>query len=233
MRVKMLLVPLAASVALLAGCATGGATPEASPTPSTNGVDALDAEGILEAGVGALSDAESFRLSGDIAGAVPDNLTVDLVYAGDDAKGTVNYLGVAIDLVKIGDEVFIKADASLYAAYVTDQSLLDQVNDKWVRVPVSLVAGFVPLPLTVEDWFTDDKVARPLTKGEVTELNGTPVVTITDAEDSEYSIALEGEPYILQITTGGGPVTFSDFDESVVIEGPDGALDLMAIFGLG
>jgi hypothetical protein len=229
----MLLVPVAASLALLAGCATGGATPEASPTPSTNGVDALDAEGILDAGVGALTDAKSFRLSGDLAGAVPDNLTVDVVYAGDDAQGTVNYLGVDVDLIKIGDEVFLKADASLFGAYITDPSLLDQVNDKWVMAPISLVSGFVPLPLTAADWFTDDKVARPLTKGEVTELNGTPVVTITDAEDSVYSIALEGEPYILQITTPGGPVTFSDFDKSVVIEGPDGAIDLMALFGLG
>ncbi len=233
MRVKMLLVPLAASVALLTGCATGTPTPTTSPTPSTNGVDALDAEGILDAAVDALADAKSFRLSGDLAPA-PENLTADVVYAGDDAKGTVNLLGVDVELIKIGDEVFIKADASLYAAYVTDQSVLDQVNDKWVRVPLSLVTGFVPLPLTLEDLFSDDKVARPLEKGEVGDLDGTPVITVKDAEDAIFSVSLKDEPYILQIELPeGGPVTFSDFDESVVIEGPDGALDIMALLGLG
>ena len=63
MRLKTLLIPAVATLALMAGCDKGGAEPPA-PTPSTNGVENLTAEEILERATDALLDARSFRISG-------------------------------------------------------------------------------------------------------------------------------------------------------------------------
>ena len=64
MRARMLLVPLAAAAALLAGCTTTTPQVNVTPTPTTNGLESMTADEILDKAIEALSDAKSFRAVG-------------------------------------------------------------------------------------------------------------------------------------------------------------------------
>ncbi len=230
MRLRMLFVPVVASAALLAGC-TGTPTPE--PSPTTNGVEALEADAILERATEAMVEAESVHVAGTVGA---DDLTIDLdlVYAGDDVAGTVGIFGVDAELIKIGADVYVKADPELFAQFLPEdqQSLLPMFEGKWVKINETLVVGVIPVPLELEAVL---EPTAPLEKGEVTTVNGTQAITVTDADGAEFHVSIEpGEPYLLDITVEGGAITFSDFDESPEIEAPaeDEVLDIMEMLGL-
>ncbi len=235
MRVRMLLVPFIAATALVAGCTQ---TPDAQPSPSasatTNGVEALEAEAILDRARAAVEDAESIKASGEVEAEDGATLAFELVYVGDDAQGTADVFGVEAELVKIDSDVYIKADPSLFAAFVPEeqQPLLAGVAGKWVKVDASLVVVFIPLALTATDWL---EPVGAISKGDVTTVDGTGAITLEDSDGSQLFIAIEGEPYPLRIAAEGATVEFSDFDEEVAVSAPPAAdvVDIMALLGLG
>jgi hypothetical protein len=236
MRLRILLIPAAASVALLAGC-TGSPSPAPSPTPTTNGVELLSAEEILEAATEALGEAAAVEVAGTV-GEAPLNVDMDLTFAGDNMQGSVVLFGVEFELVKVGPDVYVKAPAALWqdmleqflppAQQALAPALAAELEGSWGKAPATVIGGALQLPFTVEDLLGPDAVPTPLTKGEVGELNGTQVITVTDAEDSVYSVAIEGEPYLLQIETDGEPVTFSVSDTAPTITAPSPSIDLLA-----
>jgi hypothetical protein len=228
----MLLLPAVASVALLAGC-TGTPTPEETPTPTTNGVEALEADAILEEAQDAAASADSVRVEGTVTEA-DTTFTLDLVYAGADMQGTVDVFGVEADVIKIGSDVYVMADTTLFEQFLSpeQQALLPLMEGKWVKVDQGLAVIFIPgVPLTVEDLFT---FTEPLEKGEVSEVDGTQVITVTDADGAEAQVAIEGEPYLLAISVEDEGFTF-EYGEDVTVEAPPAAdvLDVMALLGSG
>jgi hypothetical protein len=233
MRMRTLLVPVAAAATLLlAGC-TGAPNPDATstPTPTTNGLEAMSADEILEAAEEALTEAESVHVSGTV-GEGAEAITLGITYAGANAVGTIELFGVAADIRKLGNDVYVKAaDTSLYEQFLTDEqkALLPLIANKWVKVNAGLAVMFIPgVPLTVERFTVH---TPPLEKGEVTEVDGTPAITVTDADGQSYAVAIVGEPYILESTYEGSTLTFSDYDKSVTIEAPAEAdvVDVMAL----
>lgn len=232
MRLRMLLVPAVATVALLAGC-TSTPTPEPTPTPTptTNGVEALEADAILEAAADALAAAESVHVEGTISDS-GTSFGLDLVYAGEDLQGTVDVFGVAAEVIKVGADVYVKADTTLFAEFLPEdqQSLLPLIEGKWAKVDSTLAVLFIPgVPLTLEEFV---KATEPLEKGDVTTVNGTPAITVTDADGAVFQVAIVGEPYLLGIELEGEGFTFSEYNEEVTIEAPADAVDVMALLGL-
>jgi hypothetical protein len=233
MRLRMLILPAVASVALLAGCTTAP-TPEPTPTETTNGVEDLEADEILQEARDALTQAESVHVEGTITeGDV--TFSLDLVYSGANVEGVVDVFGVSAEVVKVGADVYVKADTSLFAQFLPaeQQQMLALMEGKWVKVNQSLAVMFIPgVPLGVGDYFT---FTEPLEKGEVSTVDGTQVITVTDADGAEVQVAIEGEPYPLAIVMGDEGFTFSEFDKNVSIEAPDAedVLDVMALLGLG
>jgi hypothetical protein len=232
----MLAVPLVASLALLAGCTSG--TPTATPTSTTNGVESKSAQEILNAAVDALGHAQSFHLVGE-TGQDPLKFGLDLVYAGDNLKGTVDYSGVPVNVVKVGSDLYVNAAQSFWSSALAtflgadQQALVTQLSAQlggaWAKAPAAAAASVVPIPLSLDQLFGSDAVPAPLTKGDVGTLDGKPVVTFTDGDGSKFSVALDGQPYIVQIDTTDGPVKLSDFDAPVTIDAPTGAIDLIAL----
>ncbi|MBX6750319.1 MAG: hypothetical protein IRY85_11735 [Micromonosporaceae bacterium] len=232
---RTLLVPVAAAAMLfVAGC-TGAPSPNATstPTPTTNGVEAMEPDAILDAAEKALTDAESVHVSGTI-GEGAEAITLGLTYAGANAIGTIEVSGVAADVRKLGTDVYVKAaDTSLYAQFLSQeqQALLPLIADKWVKVNAGLAAMFIPgAPLSVEQFTVH---TPPLEKGDVTEVGGTPAITVTDADGQSYAVAIVGKPYILESTYQGSTLTFSDYDKPVTIEAPAAAdvVDVLALLG--
>lgn len=246
MRVKVLLVPIVASVALLSACTpSGSAEPTAEPTPTTNGIESLSAEEILERAGEALEDAASYTLTGSVEFAETVSLGLDLTYADDDIQGTVDFLGAEVNVIKVGGTLYINADPSFWISAIKDflpaatadelSGLSDQLSDGWASAPAALAGPFVPIPLSVDDILGEDAVTAPLTKGEPTTLDGAPVITITDADGATFTVALTGEPYLLEIgsTEVDEPIVFSDFDKEVTIEEPADSFDLLTVISAG
>lgn len=243
MRVKVLLIPIVASVALLTACTP--AAPAADPTPTTNGIESLSAEEILERAGEALEEADSYTLTGSVEFAEAVTLGLELTYAGNDIQGTVDFLGAEINVIKVGGTLYINADPTFWISAIKDflpavtadqlEALGDRLSDGWASAPAALAGPFVPIPLSVDDILGEDAVAAPLTKGEPTTLGGEPVIVVTDADGATFTVALTGEPYLLEIGSpeGGEPIVFSDFGKEVDIEAPADAFDLLTVLSAG
>jgi hypothetical protein len=232
MRLRILLLPVAASVALLAaGCNLLG--PGATPTPVSNGVEAEEPDQILARATQALADAPSVHAAGTIGEGFL-GVTLDLTYAGDDVSGTVNVLGVVASILKVGNELYVKADISLFEQIFApeQQEDFDLFGDKWIKLDVGLVETILPIPLAVTDLVS---TTAPLTKGETTTVGGTSAITLTDAEGAVLHVATVGEPYLLDLTAEGErSLTFSQFGSEVLIEAPpaDQVLDPLGSLGV-
>src|SRR5262245_19796569 len=115
MRVRTLVIPFVAAVALLAGCA---AKPAA---PTTNGVESLEASAILDKAEQALSATSSFHVKGKGKDSTTGgDIEVDLLFKGNDKKGTIAIAGVTIELLEVGGKSYIKGDADMLSQFVPD-----------------------------------------------------------------------------------------------------------------
>jgi len=241
MRLRLLLLPLLASAALLAGCTAAG--PAATPTPTTNGVESKSADEILAAAKTAMEGAKSGHVTGDMTVATY-SLKLDLSYVGkDNATGKVTFQGTDVQVVKVGDLVYVKpADTSIYKSIIPEQyqaMILPVLGSKWLKIGASTITQVIPVPLSPSDILS---LTTPLTKGDVTTVNGQQAITIKDADGATLDVAITGQPYPLDIkavapagstTAASGNITFSDFDKDVTVTEPAAAdtFDLSTILG--
>jgi hypothetical protein len=229
----MLLVPIVAAAALVAGCTGANPGPAATPTPTSNGEDAKSPDAIIADAIAALNAAKSVHAKGTVAVSTL-TLDIDLVYANTDLTGTVTDSGTTAQVIKVGSDVYIKAPTSLYATFVPadQQPLLAVLDGKWAKISSAFVSVALPAPLTID---TLVKPATPLTKGSVTSVNGTPAIAITDANKVEYDVSLApGPAYLLQVKSGANSVALSDFDKTTTIQAPDPTqvVDILHMLGL-
>jgi hypothetical protein len=208
----MLLVPVAASFALLAGCTDTG--PAATPTPTTNGVEALEADEILERAREALDAAGSYRVKG--AGeADGEDVDVDIVISGDDVRGTLAMGAVQFEMLVVDGTAYFKGADDLWELFLGEDAatVAPLLQGKWVKLP----AGGNPFPLNSEELLNPE---GDVTKGEVTTVNGKPAIILNSTEGGDLYIALEGEPYPIQIVSDEGTIEFLEIGEDVTIEAP-------------
>jgi hypothetical protein len=235
MRLKMLAIPLVAAVALLAGCTPGSpVTLGATQAPSANGVDALSADQIMDKALGTVTGATSFRVAGTFGSGV-FAATADLTYSDGNMKGQGTFLGVGVQLVKFSTNLYANADPSFFAQYVpaNQQDVLKSIGNTWVVVPAAWVTFLVPVPLTTDAVAGEFKPAAPLTKGDTAEIAGTPVINVTDANGTVYSVATTGDPNLVKVAYSNGNVlNLSNFNEDVTIEAPPNAKNLLDLLGL-
>jgi len=234
MQLRILVLPVVALVALLAGCTQlplGG--PEATPTPTSNGVEDLEPDAILAEATQALAKAESVHVAGTLGEGLL-GLTLDVTFRGQDLAGTVNVLGVMATIIRIGDVVYLKADTSLFEQLLPpdQRDSISLFGGKWVRISLAWVTAFVPIPLTADDLVS---VTGPLTKGDLTTVGGAPAITLTGANGAVLHVATTGEPYLLDLSLEGDrDLTFSRFNEAAIIEAPpdEEIFDLLEWLGL-
>jgi hypothetical protein len=238
MRVRLALVPLIAAAALLAGCATGtGTTPAATTAaPAGNGVAALSADEILAKAKTALAAAKSFHVKGEKveSGA---STKVDLKFAGTSLAGTIETQGVSLELVSIGNDLYMKAPDAFWATFIPpaqQQTALGLLKGKYVKVD-STNAAFS----SFKDLFKTDEMVKPdgtVSKGEQKTINGTPAIGLVDSADSGVLyIATTGDPLPVAETdkTGKTEIEFTEFNATFDIKAPAASdvFDLKALMG--
>ncbi len=219
MRITRALIPLALTGALLAGCggsgndSTSGRTPE-SAAPTDNGVAALEAQAIVDKAVAALGTAKSFSMKGEID-TEGEKIAIDLKVAGKDVLGALTLDGNKIELLRVGDQNFMRPDAGAWKTLggESGETISKLMGNKWAKLSSSDAdyQSFFDIADPAELLKPDGKI----TKGDTKTVNGTKAVGVVQSGEDGGTlwVATTGEAYPLTLEgpSGQGQVAFGDF----------------------
>ncbi|WNF30419.1 hypothetical protein RI138_28330 [Streptomyces sp. C11-1] len=237
----------AAGTAAVALTLTSGAVAQAD-----DDIDSLSAEEIVDRSRDALLGVSSLHLSarGSLDGSGSDvSLDLTLDREGNCAGGVDMGDEGSVEIVKRGNDVWLKPDAAFWETHVPiGGSAFDAILDgRYMKaeadhprlLTVTEVCDLDTFRELIED-NADVADRGTLTKGERTEVNGAPAVPVTRAEGRERVtayVAAEGEPYPVRITVRDaseeGTVNFSGFNRPVPTATPsaDETVDVTALLG--
>ena len=233
--------PTAATTPAGAGTTTGTATPTATAT-GPNGVEELSAEQVLARARQAGQQAGSVHLVGDLAQG-SRTVAVDVRMRQDGAAGTVRSAAGPVELVALGEDVYVKGDDAFYRQLGGD--LAAQVlRGKWVKVSaneqllrqagalvgVDTPAGSAGLTGLVDlDGFLDTALQPrgSVRKGSPTMVEGTRALPLDLGQGARVYVALDGEPYPVRLEAarqGSGAaarLAMREWGQPVQVSAPD------------
>ncbi|MCS0605929.1 hypothetical protein NX794_32695 [Streptomyces sp. LP11] len=202
----------------LSGC--GGDDPDA----GTNGVGKLPAAKIQAKSRAAADAASAVRLSGTVA-AGGRTYRLDMRLKADGGTGSVTSGGSTFQLLRIGEQLYLKADAGFWN-HADGDGATDKLDGKYVKVPqgdpaYKKFSGFTDKAVLLEGLLTlHGKLA---TDGRH-EQSGTRTVRVTGDQGSggTLDVSLEGTPYPLSLTRAGnaGTLRFSDWGRNFTVREP-------------
>jgi hypothetical protein len=225
MRLRRALVAILSVLVVLAVAACGG-----SSGSSDNGVAAESPQQILTSATNALTGVSSVHVTGAFTSdSVPTTLDLSLV-SGKGGRGSMSQNGLGFQLVVIGSEAYINADAAFWRHF-GGNAAATLFKGKWLKAPTSGQFGTFASLANVHDLFSMLTGAHgALKKGAVTTVNGQKAVALIDtAKGGTMYVATTGKPYpvaVVQGTSGGGRITFSDFNQPVTLTAPSNAIDI-------
>ncbi|MFF9477565.1 hypothetical protein [Streptomyces sp. NPDC014733] len=207
----------------LAGCAED-------PDAGTNGVGKLPATKIEAKARAAAQSAGTVRLSGSFV-SQGDTYKLDMHLTGSGAKGRLTTRKSTFALLRVGDALYLKADAAFWAGEKAggggnDASAADKLGGKYVKVPATdpvykRFSGF-----TDKDTLLASLLALrgTLATGDHATVGGVKTIRVAGGGGSggTLDVSLEGTPYPLRLERGGdaGTVRFDDWDKGVSLKPP-------------
>jgi len=208
----------AVCVLALAGCGDGD------PDAGTNGVGKLAADKIQSTSVTAADAADAVRLSGTV---VTSGLTytLDMRLKSDGGSGSVTSKGSTFGLLRIGEELYLKADADFWNSN-GDSGAGGALHGKYVKVPqgdpsYKKFSGFTDKDVLLSSLLT---LHGSLATDGHHDQNGVRTIRITGDKGSggTLDVSLEGKPYPLRLVRAGGAgtLTFSDWGKSFTVKEP-------------
>jgi hypothetical protein len=216
-RLVMILATIGAAT-FVAGCTTPAGPPTPSPTLADNGVSALAANEILEKAKTALGGAKSVRIKGS-ANENHEKVEFDFKISGDDIDARISGPGMTVEIIRIGVDTYMKADALWEALLAGQPQILGVIKGRYVKINVNddRFKEFTEL--------TDpEEILTPegnMNKGANRTINGTPAIGLVDEKDeSTLSIATVGEPLPLRVEEPAGDTLDFAYDEAVTITAP-------------
>ena len=228
---RALVLSLALAGVLLAGCGSSD------KSAKSNGEEAKPAAKVLADAKAAASNASSAHVSGGIK-SEGTPITLDLTTVrGKGAKGSMSTSGLKFDLVRVGDTLYIRGSDEFlkhFAGGVAAQLL----HDKWLKASATHGRLKSLAPLTnLGALFARVSAQHGKLVNEGTKTyKGEAVVVIRDTSDnSKLYVAATGKPYPVAIVGGKkgetGTIAFDDWNKSVSLTAPDGAIDISQFGG--
>lgn len=224
----------AASPASPAVTSAGTAPPASSVAPGVdNGVSDLPATQVLERAREVSSRTDSVRIRGDLRDQTRSG-TLDVRLSGRNCAGEVTSPS-KFSMVLLGPDLYLRGDDAFWSRVSPQAATL--LRGKWLKAP-SAQPQFANLVR-----FCDANSLKgsllggnpELTKGEPTEIAGTPTVPLKGKEGTLY-VATQGEPYPLRVEpqTGQqslGRINFSEWGTVAAITAPpaDQVVDVSAL----
>ena len=213
---------LAAALALvtagaLSGC--GGGT-------KLNGEQSKTGNQVAQDAVNALRGASSAHMVGN-ASVSSAPVTFDLTFKGNDTKGQVSTNGTTFQVIKVGDQAYVKGSKATYTS-LAGAKAAEIIGDRWLQLSGDSAASYTGITLgNITSSLNTSTWAKGVTQ---TKLDGKPVVVITNTKDgSQVYVANTGNPYPLKgqgKTPADGSWTLSDYNAPVTITAPADSLSL-------
>ncbi|RFU88414.1 hypothetical protein DY218_01775 [Streptomyces triticagri] len=219
---------LCASLAVvgLAGCSDG----EEDPDAGTNGVAKLSAARIQSKSRKAATTADSVRLSGSVV-SKGATYKLDMQLTGDGGSGEVRSGKRTFQLLRVGEQLFLKADAQFWTSGKesggkADEAAAGKLDGKYVKVPEGdksyrQLSGFTDKKLLLDGLLT---LHGKLEKGERGSTGGVRTIEITGDQGAggTLDVSLEGPPYPLTLERAGGAgvLKLTDWGKDFEVEPP-------------
>jgi hypothetical protein len=205
---------------VLAGCSED-------PDAGTNGVGKLPPDKIQSRSRAAAESAEAVRLSGTVV-TNGRTYTLDMRLKSGGGSGSVTSKGVAFGLLRIGEQLYLKADAGFWnhADGDTGAASAGKLDGKYVKVPqgdpsYKKFSGFTDKDVLLDGLLT---LHGALATDGHHEQAGTPTIRITGDEGSggTLDVSLDGKPYPLRLDRAGGAgtLTFSSWGKNFTLTEP-------------
>lgn len=205
---------------LLSGCSED-------PDAGTNGVGKLTPDKIQSKTRAAAESAEAVRLSGTVV-TNGRTYTLDMRLKSGGGSGSVTSKGVAFGLLRIGGQLYLKADAEFWnhADGEKDAAAGGKLDGKYVKVPqgdpsYKKFSGFTDMDVLLDGLLT---LHGALATDGHHEQAGTRTIRITGDEGSggKLDVSLEGRPYPLRLERAGGAgtLTFSSWGKDFTLTEP-------------
>ncbi|MEV5435506.1 hypothetical protein AB0K80_05660 [Streptomyces sp. NPDC052682] len=197
-----------AGTGLLAGCAED-------PDEGTNGVGRLPAEQIQTKTRTAARSASAVRLHGSVVSS-GRTYTLDMRLKPGGATGSVTAKGATFQLLRIGEQLYLKADAAFWSHGdgqdgEGDAAAAGKLDGKYVKVPqgdpsYQKFSGFTDKDVLLDGLLT---LHGKLETDGHHEQAGVRTIRITGDQGSggTLDVSLEGKPYPLRLVRGGGAGT--------------------------
>ena len=224
MRATALALVLAA--VLLAGCGGSGSNAQANDEASKT------APQVLADAKAAATSATSAHVSGSIKSS-GTTITLDLTTARNKgAKGSMSTSGLEFDLVRIGNTLYIKGSDAFYKHFA-GAAVAQLLHGKWLKASATRgrLKSLAPLTSIGALFAGISSQHGKLANDGRTTYKGQDVVAIRDTSDgSKLYVAATGKPYPVAIVGGkknqSGTITFDDWNKSVSLSAPSGAIDI-------
>lgn len=216
-RRSAVLVSLLGAVLALAGVTGCAGDPDA----GTNGVGKLPAESIEKRARAAADTADTVRLSGTVVGK-GRTYRLDMRLRGNGGLGEVTAGGSTFELLRVGDDLYLKAGAGFYGDQVGAK-----LKNKYVKVPAEDPAyeqfsGFTDKEVLLDGLFV---LHGALAVGDHRTVDGVRTIAVTadGGSGGTIDVSLEGKPYPLRYERAGGAgtLTMTDWGKDFTLRAPD------------
>lgn len=226
---------LLVTAVLLAGCGGGGGG--SATTAKSNGEAGKSAAQVLADATKAVATASSLHVSGQGQSAgQPIAVDVSLV-RGKGGTGTLKINGLEVQLVRIGDTVYVKGSDAFYQHFA-GKAAAQLLHDKWLKGSATsgqlkpLAAFTGPSALFAQLAANHGTLVN---KGATT-YKGQDVVEVRDVtKNASLYVAATGPAYpvaFVQRKTGSaGAVMFDDWNAPVTLNAPSSAIDISSFGG--
>lgn len=226
----------------LAGC--GGSSASSSTTNgSGNGEASKPPTQVVADAVKAAESASAVHMSGNIT-AQGQQIGIDLtIVKGKGTTGSMTLKGQTVNLIVIGTDAYMKAGTGFWTQIASKfvgssaSAIASLVANKWIKFSASdpRFASFTAFT-NPNALFESLKTGHGALKnnGE-TMYKGQSVVSIVDSsKGATFDVAATGAPYpvaLVKTGTDGGTIEFGNWNGSVSVSAPSGAIDFSQFGG--
>lgn len=217
----------AGAVLLVAGAVLTACSSD--PDANTNGEGKLPAPQIQKDTRTAAKAASAVRLSGTVV-SKGGTYRLDMRLKSNGGMGSVTNKGSTFQLLRIGDRLFLKANATWWKSRGgkggADSTAAAKLAGKYVKVPkgdasYDQLCGFTKKDVLLDGLLT---LHGTLDKGEHHKTDGIRTIEITgdDGAGGTLDVSLENSPFPirLQRAGGAGTLTFSEWGKQFALKEP-------------
>jgi hypothetical protein len=196
--------------------AAGSTAASASPSTAAGGVADLAATEIFARTKAAFKAADTVRLKGSGASGTT-KFAIDMRYStAGNAVGTVSNAGQTIELRRIGQTVYVKADKAFWTKSA-GAAVAELLGGKYLKAPLADPRVAQLGAFTDKNSFADEVLSPSsnVTKGDSKSIRGIPAIGLVDKASSGSAtlyVATSGQPVPLQLAPTSGAGNEGSFD---------------------